>query len=388
MKLSGEDLRKALIVLSFGLEPIIFAIVGWYAGPYLNLTRVAGALLGVAAGFGIMIWRIWKFWRITSLEISRAMYDLEKDDLRSLTSLIENERYIIIGKDKLIKIMGAQAPLQLLTVLKGLSLVSRDFYDLSRLDQVLDEMTDFSKTFSEVRARSSINFLKVLDYFNDFLTLLCVNFAFRCEVANDEVAKGYVVTPFKCGGGPKGLLREDVKYYLADEEVRGLYSNALNEALTINSRAPILALASYSLIKMGRELEISGYAHAYSRAIGKLALELLSIADDDLVAEGKNSEVVKAIRQKNGFLKALTKEAKFDKSKEKRDFKEEDLIRSFIDDAYRTLTGSFRLPSTARTVLSYLFVKWGEKVSLKLAFMAANNEVAPHRAFASLMVPC
>jgi hypothetical protein len=378
MKFSGEDLKKALVALSFGLEPIIFAVVGWYVGPHLNLTNVTGALIGVVVGFGVMFWRIWKF----SLTLgSKVAYDPERGDLRSLASFIEVERYKIVGKDELVKIMGVQTPLQLLTVLKGLSLVSPDLYDLDKLDQVLDEMTDFSKTLSEVRTRSPINFLRVLNHFSDFLALLCVNFALRYEVGGDCLAKGYVVPPFKYEGGARGLLREDLKYYIAEGEVRELYPEALKECLTIGSRAPMLALAAYSLFKMGEEVEASGYGQACSKEMEGLALELLSIAVNDLMAEKKESKVVKAIEQKRKLVKPP--------ASERRAFrKEEEVLRSFINNAYKALMSSSRVPFTARAVLSYLFVKWSEKVSLKLAFMAANNEIAAREAFASLLVPC
>ncbi len=380
MRFDGEDLRIALIALSVGLEPVIFAIVGWYVGPHLNLTNTTGALIGVVAGLGIMFWRIWKLSLMLGL---RAPHDPEREDLRLLASLIEAKRHKIIGRSGLAKIMDARTPLQLLATLKDVSLVGYDFHDLKRLDEVLNEVVDFSKTFSEVRAQSSINFLRALKAFNDFLTILCVNFAFRHEVSGDEIAEGYVVPPFKFEGGIQGLLHEGLMHQLADVEVRGLYPEALKEGLAINSRAPILALAAYSLIKMGKALEANDYAQAYSKKLKELALELFSIAANDLRARGGESKVMKIIEQKDELVGARAKELKKEVLR-----KEEDALRSFIDEAYRALVSSSRVPATARAVLSYLFVKWSEKVSLKLALMAANNRVAPHKVFASFLVPC
>ena len=380
MRISGEDLKIALMALSIGLEPVVFAIVGWYAGPYLNLTNTAGALIGVVVGLGIMFWRIWKLSSMLGLGMAR---DPEREDLRPLASFIEAKRHKIIGRSGLLDVMSARGPQHLLTALKDLSLVSYDFYDLKKLDEVLNEVIDFSKTLSEVRAQSSINFLKVLKAFNDFLTILCVNFAFRHEVGGDELAEGYVVPPFKFEGGVQGLLRGDLMDQLADEEVRGLYPEALDEGLAINSRAPMLALAAYSLIKMGRVLEANGYARAYSKEVKGLALELFSIAVDDLRAKGRESKVVKVIELRADLAKARDKRPKKEVLK-----REEDVLKSFISEAYKTLVSSTRVPPTARAVLSYLFVKWSEKVSFKLALMAANNKVSPHRAFASLLVPC
>ncbi|MEM0083652.1 MAG: hypothetical protein QW102_03940, partial [Candidatus Nezhaarchaeales archaeon] len=148
MKVTGEDLRKALIALSFGLEPIIFAIVGWYAGPYLGLTNVMGALIGVIVGFGIMFWRIWRFSLTLGLKIR---YDPERVDLRSLISLVEAERYKILTRYDIAKIMGARGSLQLLNVLKNLSLIKLNFYDLNKLSSILEELTDFSKVLIDVR---------------------------------------------------------------------------------------------------------------------------------------------------------------------------------------------------------------------------------------------
>jgi len=381
MRISGEDLKIALMALSIGLEPVVFAIVGWYAGPYLNLTNTAGALIGVVVGLGIMFWRIWKLSSMLGLGMAR---DPEREDLRPLASFIEAKRHKIIGRSGLLDVMRARSPQHLLTTLKDLSLVSYDFYDLKKLDEVLNEVIDFSKTLSEVRAQSSINFLKVLKAFNDFLTILCVNFAFRHEVGGDELAEGYVVPPFKFEGGVQGLLRGDLMDQLADEEVRGLYPEALDEGLAINSRAPMLALAAYSLMKMGRALEANGYARAYSKEVKGLALELFSIAVDDLRAKGRESKVVKVIELRADLAKARDKKPKKEVLKKK----EEDVLKSFISEAYKTLVSSTRVPPTARAVLSYLFVKWSEKVSFKLALMAANNKVSPHRAFASLLVPC
>lgn len=376
MKVSGEDLRKALIALSFGLEPIIFAIVGWYAGPYLKLTNTMGALIGVIVGFGIMFWRVWKFSSMLGIKIK---YDPERENLRSLTSLVEAERYKMITRYDIAKIMGARGPLQLLNVLKNLSFVKLDFYDLSRLSDILDEVVDFSKVLIDARTRSPIEFLRIVDDFNDFLVTLCANFAFRCEVYGDEVARGYVVTPFKLSKDARSLLREDLKDYLANDDVRGLYSKALEEALTIGSRGPLLALAAYSLLKMGKDLEVTKYAYVYSNEVRELAYSLFLIAIDDLKREGKRSVVVEVMSQEVKSAKVLPKEGVTGK--------EEDLLRNFINNAYRALRVPSKVPPTAKAVLSYLFVKWSEKVSLKLAFMAANNEVTPQKAYESLVVP-
>ncbi|MEM0083715.1 MAG: hypothetical protein QXL22_02270 [Candidatus Nezhaarchaeales archaeon] len=377
MKISSEDLRRALIALSFGLEPIIFAIVGWYAGPYLKLTNAIGALIGVIAGFGIMFWRIWKFSLMLGL---KAKYDPEKEDLRSLISLVEVERYKIMNRYDIARIMGARNSLQLLNVLKNLSLIGLDFYDLIKLDDVLDEMTDFSKVLIDFRIRSPIELLKVMDDFNDFLVTLCANFAFRYEVYGDEVAKGYVVTPFKLRRETRSLLREDLSDYLANDDIRELYPKALEEALTIGSRGPLLALAAYSLLKIGKDLEDTRYAYVYSNEIRELAYKLFSIAIDDLRREGKKSVVVEAVKQKIEETKVLLK-------REEEVAKEEETLRSFINNAYRSLRVPSRVPLTAKAVLSYLFVKWSEKVSLKLAFMVVNNEVAPQKAYEALVIP-
>ena len=380
MRFDGEDLKIAFIALSVGLEPVIFAIVGWYAGPYLNLTNTAGALIGVVVGLVVMFWRIWKLSSMLGLGMAR---DPEREVLRPLASFIEAKRHKIIGRSGLLKIMNARSPQHLLTTLKDLSLVSYDFYDLKKLDEVLNEVVDFSKTLSEVRAQSSINFLRALRAFNDFLTILCINFAFRHKVGGDELAEGYVVPPFKFEGDVRDLLREDLVNQLADREIRELCSEALNEGLAINSRSPILALAAYSLMKMAKVLEENGYARAYSKEVKELALELLSIAANELRAKGGESKVMKMIEQKDKSIKTHIKKSKKGALK-----KEEDVLRSFINEAYKALISSARVPCMAKTVFSYLFVKWGEKVSLKLALMATTNGVPPHRAFASLLIPC
>ena len=380
MRFDGEDLKIAFIALSVGLEPVIFAIVGWYAGPHLNLTNTLGALIGVVVGLGVMFWRIWKLSLMLGLGTAQ---DPEKEDLKPLASFIEAKRHKIIGKSGLLRIMNARSPPHLLLTLKDLSLVGYDFYDLKNLDEVLNEVIDFSKILFEVRAQSSINFLRALKAFSDFLTILCVSFAFRHEVDGDELAEGYVVPPFKFEGDVRGLLRRDLIHQLADREVRELYSEALSEGLAINSRSPMLALAAYSLMKMGRVLQENGYARAYSREVRELALELFSIATSDLRMRGEESKVVKIIEQRDEFAKAHVKKLKRRVLK-----KEEDVLRSFINEAYRALVSSTRVPRTARAVFSYLFVKWGEKVSLKLALMAVANKVPPYRAFASLLVPC
>jgi hypothetical protein len=379
MQFSEKDLQKALVALGIGLEPIVFTVAGWYVGPYLNLTNTVGAVIGAAIGFGVMYWHIWRF----GLMLLRATYDPEREDLRSLASFIETERHKILSKDVFVKIMGAQTPLQLLSVLKGLSLVNHDFYDLENLDEILSDMTDFSKTLLDVRARSPVGFLRALDDFNDFLTILCTNFAFRYEVLGDKLAKGYVVPPFKSSKSIQEFLREDLKRCLADDEVRKLYLEALNEALIIDSRAPLLALAAYSLIKMGRKLEAYGYARVYSKEVEELALKFLSIAANDLRAKGRESKVMKVIEQKSELTKASTKKFKREEGLKK----EEDELRSFISDAHRALTSSARMLLTAKAVFSYLFAKWGEKVSLKLVLMVVNNEVGPQEAFNLLMVP-
>lgn len=378
MKVSGEDLRKALIALSFGLEPIVFAIVGWYAGPYLKLTNVTGALIGVVIGFGIMFWRIWKFG--STLQF-KAKYDPEREDLRSLISLVEAERYKIVTRYDIAKIMGARSPLQLLNVLKNLSLIKLDFYDLSKLSDILDEMTDFSKIIIEARTRSPIEFLRVLDDFNDFLVTLCANFAFRYEVYSDEVARGYVVTPFRSRKEVRSVLREDLRDCLANDDIRELYPKALSEALAIGSRSPLLALTAYSLLRMGENLEVTKYAYVYSNEVKELACKLFLIAINDLRREGKDSTIVKTMEQKIEEAKVLPKRG------EEITEKEEDALRIFINHAYRALREPSRVPLTAKAVLSYLFVKWSEKVSLKLAFMVVNNEVAPQEAYESLVIP-
>ncbi|MEM2214049.1 MAG: hypothetical protein QXD66_03920 [Candidatus Nezhaarchaeales archaeon] len=378
MKVSGEDLRKALIALSFGLEPVIFAIVGWYAGPYLKLTNVMGALIGVIVGFGIMFWRIWKFSLTLGLKVK---YDPERENLRSLISLVEVERYKIMNRYDIARIMGARGSLQLLNVLKNLSLIELDFYDLIKLNDVLDEITDFSKVLIDIRIRSPIELLKVMDDFNDFIVTLCANFAFRYEVYGDEVARGYVVTPFKLRRETQSLLREDLKDYLASDDIRGLYPKALEEALTIGSRGPLLALAAYSLLKIGKDLEVTKYAYVYSNEIRELAYKLFSIAIDDLRREDKKSMVVEVVKQKIEENKVLLKR------EEGVAEKEEEVLRNFINNAYRSLREPSRVPLTAKAVLSYLFVKWSEKVSLKLAFMVVNNEVTPQKAYESLVIP-
>lgn len=378
MKVTGEDLRKALIALSFGLEPIIFAIVGWYAGPYLGLTNVMGALIGVIVGFGIMFWRIWRFSLTLGLKIR---YDPERVDLRSLISLVEAERYKILTRYDIAKIMGARGSLQLLNVLKNLSLIKLNFYDLNKLSSILEELTDFSKVLIDVRVRSPIELLTIIDDFNDFLVALCVNFAFRYEVHGDEVARGYVVTPFKLKRDAQDLLREDLKDYLANDDIRRLYPKALEESLTIGSRGPLLALAAYSLLKMGRDLEVTKYAYAYSNEVRRLAYKLFLIAINDLRREGKKSVIAEAVEQK-------IREVKLSIKKEEEVIgKEEDVLRNFVGDSYRALTEPSKVPLTAKAVLSYLFVKWSEKASLKLAFMAASDEVAPQKAYESLIVP-
>lgn len=377
MSTDGEDLRRALIALSFGLEPVVFAIIGWYAGPYLKLNNVTGALIGVAVGLGIMFWRIWRF----SLMLkSKAREDPEREDLRSIIKLVEVERYRIINRYDIIKIIGTQTPLQLLNVLKSLSLIRPDFYDLNKLNDVLSEVTDFSKVFTDVRARSPIEFLRVLDDLNDFLVILCANFAFRYEVYDDKAAKGYVVTPFRQGDN-RSLLREDLKNYLANEDIRELYPKALDEALMINSRSPILALAAYSLLKVGRDLELMRYAYAYSNEVIDLAQKLFSIAINGLRREGKESIVIEILKQKIKKLEVLAKESEEDIGNE------EDALKFFINNAYETLKESSRVPFTAKAVLSYLFIKWSEKVSLRLAFMVVNNELTPQEAYEALITP-
>ena len=380
MKLSSEDLKVAFIAISIGLEPVIFAVVGWYVGPRLNLTNTTGALIGVVVGLGVMFWRIWK---LSSMLGLRARHDPEREDLRPLASFIEVKRHKVIDKSKIVKIVDAHTPPQLLATLRDLSLIGHDFY-LRKLDEVLNEVVDFSKTLSEVWAQSSINFIKALKAFNDFLTTLCVNFAFRYEVDGDRLAKGYVVLPFKFEEADvRGLLHEGLVRHLTDGEIKELYPKAFKEALTINSRAPLLALSAYSLMKMGEVLEANGYGRAYSREVNRLALELFSIAVNELRAKSEESDVVKMIKQKGKLTKVRVKE--FRKGVLKR---EEDVLRFFINEAHRVLASSARVPPTARAVLSYLFVEWGKKVSLKLAIMAANNEITPRDALASLMIPC
>lgn len=374
MKSRDGDFRKALIALSFGLEPVIFAIVGWYAAPYFEVSNALGALIGVLVGFGMMFWRIWRFNLMVS---SKLVHDVEREDLRSLASLIEVERYKIMRREDLIKIIGAQTPLQLLNILKSLSFIDSSFYDLSKLNEVLDEMIDFSKTLLEIRSRSPIDFLRILDDFNDFLACLCVNYAFRSEVCGDEISEGYKVPPFK-SRYLQTFLCEEFKDYLANNYIKELYSKALSEALTLNSRAPFLALTTYSLMNMARDLEITRYSRIYAKDLKDLALRLLLIAIKDLKERKKTSEVMEITLKKwevDGVASKDVNEV------------EEDVLKSFINEAYRTLITSAKVPLTAKTVISYLLIKWSEKVSLKLAIMAASSELDPQRAYLALLVP-
>lgn len=374
MKSYGKDVRKALIALSFGLEPVIFAIAGWYAAPYFELSNAVGALIGVFIGLGMMFWRIWKF---TSTIESKLAYDIEREDLRSLTSIIEVERRKILRRDNLMKVMGSQSPLQLLNVLKSLSFINSNFYDLNKLNEILYEITDFSKAFLEVRSRSPFDFLRVLDDFNDFLSCLCASYAFRSEVYGDEISKGYVVPPFKLHSC-HDFLREEFKDYLAHNEVRELYPKALNEALTLNSRAPFLTLAAYSLMNMARDLKTTGYSRIFSKELENLAFKLLLIATKVLREVKGTSEVMEITLQRWRINRRST---------ENIEETEEDVLRSFINEAYRTLTAPARVLSTARTVISYLFVRWSEKVSLKLAIMATKGEIDPQKAYSALPIP-
>ncbi|MEM4577100.1 MAG: hypothetical protein QW701_06645 [Candidatus Nezhaarchaeales archaeon] len=374
MKSYGRDVRKALIALSFGLEPVIFAIVGWYAAPYFELSNAVGALIGVFIGLGMMFWRIWRF---TSTIESKPTYDIEKEDLRLLASIAEVERRKFVKREDLMKVMGSQSPLQLLNVLKGLSLINSDFYDLNKLNEVLCEITDFSKVFIEVRSRSPFDFLRILDDFNDFLACLCASYAFRSEVYDDEISRGYIVLPFKLQGS-QTFLREEFKEYLAHNEVRELYPKALDEALTLNSRAPLLALAAHSLMNMARDLKATGYSRTFSKDLENLALRLLLIATRDIRGVKRTSEVVVMTLRKWRIDKIEVEGV---------DETEEGVLRSFINEAYKNLVTPVRVPPTAKSVIYYLFVKWGEKVSLKLAIMATNSGIEPQRAYSALLVP-
>jgi len=376
MRLSSEDLRKAFIALSFGLEPAIFAIVGWYVAPYLNFGNTAGALIGALIGFGMMFWRVWKFGLAVEL---KAKYDFESADLRSLVSLIEVERYKIIGKHDLMKIIGARGPLQILNVLKGISLLNKNFYDVNEVDNVIDEVTDFSKIMAEMHTRSPVELIRVLNAFNDFLTLLCSNYAFRYEVYGDEVAKGLVIPPFRRSIGLRDFLSINLKDFLTQSEVRELYPKALNEALSLNSRAPLLALAAYSLALMAECLEKLSYGRAYSVEVGEIAAKLYAIAVYDLERTSRKTGVVKLFEKHKVLGKA---------PKAVEGLQEEEVLRSFIASSYEALMMPGKLPLKAKTVISYLFVKWSEKVSLNLAFMAAREEIGPQEAYASLLVPC
>ncbi|MCS7140293.1 MAG: hypothetical protein N3F04_02720 [Candidatus Nezhaarchaeota archaeon] len=377
MRRSAQDLKKAFIAISFGLDPVIFAIVGWYAAPHLNLDSMTGALIGAIIGFGMMFWRIWKFGLAVEL---KAKYEVESEDLRSLITLIDNERYKIIDRQSLMKIIGTHGPLQLLNVLKSISLVDRDFYSIDKMDEVVNGLVDFSKVIMEIRLRSPMEFLTVLDTFNDFIMLLCANFAFKYEVHHEEWAQGFIVPTTKVKGAPGEYLSMNLRDYLANRELRELYPKALNEALMFNSRSTILVLTCYSLLLMANNLERLSYGRNYSEEIREVAKRIYAIAVNDLKGRYRKSEVL-------GLL--IKKHKLFDEGsiKEVEELSEEEILKSLVASSYEALMVRGRLPLKAKTVISYLLVKWSEKVSLNLAFMASRGEIDPREAYATLLMP-
>ena len=367
--------KRALIFLSIGLEPVIFAIVGWYAAPYLKISNTIGALIGVIMGFGLMFWSIWRLGLSAELKIQ---YEIESEKLRGLTSIIEVDRYKVLKRSDIMKIIGARGPIQLLNVLKEISLINKDFYDIDKLNEVTLDLVDFSHIIIEMRVKSPLEFVKILDGLSDFFILLAVNFAFKHEVESDPTAKAFALPPIPSREkviDPKGLLSTNLKDLIASQEIRELYTQTLEEALSINSRAPLLALAAYSLALTCRDLGRLEYGKVYALKLKELADKLYSIATIELEKRGLRSGIVKKIRDRE-LLRIFQVEGQ-----------EVDVMRSFICEAHEALMRSGRIPLKAESIISYLFVKWCEKVSLNLAFMAARGEVDVPSAYSFSLLP-
>ena len=367
--------KKALIFLSIGLEPIIFAVVGWYAAPYIGLGDTVGALVGVVVGFALMFWNIWRLG--LSVEL-RAKYDVESESLRGLTSYIELERYRVTRKSDLVKVMGTSSYLQLLNVLKEVGLIDKKFYEVDRLSEELERLKDFSQVMAEVRVRAPLEFIKVLDGLSDFFTLLSLSFALKYEVEGDVAAKCYVVPPFKLDIlSPRRLVETSLEPLLANHRVREHYSKALEEALSRGTRRPILALAAYSLALASMELERLSYGRAYSDKLKELSQRLFSAS----LAGGEDLQTLEMLKLAYPKLKSVGS------SKLLEEVDERAALKSFIDESYKLLMSSGRLRRKAEVAVSYLFVKWGEKVNLNLALAAFNKEMDVREAYALMFFP-
>ncbi len=370
-----DSFKRALIFLSIGLEPVIFAIVGWYVAPHLGVNSTVGTLVGVATGFGLMFWSIWRLGLSAELKIS---YEVESEKLRGLISIVEVERYKILKKSDIMKIIGAHGPIQLLNVLKEVSLINKDFYDIDKLNEVTSNLVDFSRIMAKIRVKSPLEFVKILDGLSDFFTLLAVNFAFKHEVEGDSIAKAFILPPIPFKEeviSLRKLLSADLKDFMANHEIRELYAKALEEAISVNSRAPLLALAAYSLALTCKDLEKLEYGKVYALKLKELADKLYSIANIELEKKSLRSIIVRRIGER-GSLKVFSIEGQ-----------EDDVMRSFMHKAYEALMRSGRLPLKAESVISYLFVKWCEKVSLNLAFMAVRGEVDAQSAYSLSLLP-
>ncbi|MDI9620160.1 MAG: hypothetical protein QFX33_05095 [Candidatus Nezhaarchaeota archaeon] len=375
MKMSVEGYKRALIYLSVGLEPVIFAVVGWYSAPYLGGSSLGGALVGVIIGFCLMFWNIWRLGLSTEL---KSTYEVESEKLRGAVSLVERERYKLMRKSDILKIAGTRGDVQLLNILKSMSLLEEDFYELDKLNEVTSSLMDFSHIMIDVRARIPLDFMRALDKFSDFLTLLSANFAFKHEVEGDAASKAFVVLPLRtaCKLDFGKVLLHGLKDLIIDHEVQGLYQEALEEALALGSRSPVLVVASYSLALCGRELEKLDFGRAYAHTLKGIANNLYSIAITEVKRKRYSTpKVIEKLSQKDLLKFHETVSSEYD------------VISGFSRNSYRALTRAVRLPLKAETVISYLMIRWCEKVSLKLAFMASRGEISAQMAYNYAFLP-